>query len=747
MKCIRPIIALLTMFAITSCSGDIFNDVDKGGLSKDEGVVEFNVGVSNSTTTVKSEGDLNLDPNDFTLEVYNSKWVKFKKWNKFSEIAGQKVRFNEGTFMAKAFYGDSTATGFDAIYFADQKYFKVFGQQVTTLSLVCKQANVGLKTQWGPNIQEEFSDYTIKAYRKSFTDSLTFVKTETRTGYIPAGTIKFVFYLTNKETGKTRRVSTSALDIVGKPNDVITLKIDTKEQAKGELKVNFTIDSQMGSEEKEVIIPTQLLAKDAPKISSDNIQNGLVTAIDGNEAGARIDLNAQGYISSCILETSSEYLSSKGWPQSVDLANLSAANSAVLKEWGLDWIENMGGEKLSYIDFKALIKKLVYISDSDVNTFNIKLTDSQGLEEQYSFSVKINKADFKVESINPYDLWARWANVSMSTTNGDVNLLELEYYNGSAWVSANVESVSSENGVKKVKVLGLDPATTYKFRARYNGYNLSAETNGTTETALQVGNAGFEDYQTVQTTFTPMGGALGGGAYTRTWYLPYKSGEADPWWACNSRQSMPDGHTGWSPTWCKNFPSSGYVTDAHSGSKAAMLYVVNIGNSNTEGTAIGTNYEGEIWIGKANDNGSVSDEGHNFASRPTALTFYYKYAPTESNKFFVYTWVKDAQGNVIAEGTVSDGPAANDWTKYTLNYTYSDLEKNHAKYYSKEFETERQFLIKLTEDFDMYNLEGVDSLALHSFLNYFQREFNSYSFYDYDKVKIYVKELNAIHTK
>lgn len=85
--------------------------------------------------------------------------------------------------------------------------------------------------------------------------------------------------------------------------------------------------------------------------------------------------------------------------------------------------------------------------------------------------------------------------------------------------------------------------------------------------------------------------------------------------------------------------------------------------------------------------------------------------------------------------------------KFQNECQYSDLEKNHAKYYSKEFETERQFLIKLTEDFDMYNLEGFDSLALHSFLNYFQREFNSYSFYDYDKVKIYVKELNAIHTK
>ena len=86
MKRFRTIIALLTIVSIASCSGDIFNDVDINGLSKDEGLVEFNLGVSNSTTQVKANEDLNLDPNDFSLEVYNSKWVKFKKWKKFSEV-------------------------------------------------------------------------------------------------------------------------------------------------------------------------------------------------------------------------------------------------------------------------------------------------------------------------------------------------------------------------------------------------------------------------------------------------------------------------------------------------------------------------------------------------------------------------------------------------------------------------------------------------------------------------------------
>ncbi|MBQ5784811.1 MAG: DUF4493 domain-containing protein [Bacteroidales bacterium] len=710
MKRFRTIIALLTIVSIASCSGDIFNDVDINGLSKDEGLVEFNLGVSNSTTQVKANEDLNLDPNDFSLEVYNSKWVKFKKWKKFSEVKGEKVKFNEGTFMAKAYYGDSTATGFDAIYFADQKYFKVEGQQITTLSLTGKQANVGLKTEWGPNVIAEYSDYTVKAYRKGFADSLTFVKTETRTGYIPSGTIKFVFYLTSKSTGQTRRVSTSALDIVGSPNDLITLKIDTKEAAKGDLNVTFSIDSEMGHEQKDVIIPSQTLAKDAPKISSDNITGGVVTLIDGNDAGARLDLNAQGYIASCVMETQSEYLSGKGWPSNVDLANLNDAASAILEGCGLQWLKNMNGEKLAFIDFKDVAKKLVYINDSDINTFKITLTDGQGLVTDYSFSIKVNKADVQVASINNYDMWARWANVTMTTSNGDFNLLQLEYNGGNGWNAAAAEVISSGNGAKSVKVTGLTPGTTYKFRARYNGYTLSAEQSAATEAAAQVGNSSFEEYQTVQTDFTPMGGALGGGKYTRTWYLPYNSGDTDSWWACNSRQSMPNGHTGWTSTWCKNFPSSGYTTSAHSGSKAAKLFVVNIGNGNTDGTAIGTNYEGEIWIGKADDSGNVSEEGHSFASRPTALTFYYKYNPTDDNKFFVHTWVKDSAGNVIAEGEVRDGPAAGNWTKYTLNYTYSVLDKKAAKIFIRFSSCYGDGSVSTSESFEL----GGTSVTAHA---------------------------------
>jgi hypothetical protein len=150
---------------------------------------------------------------------------------------------------------------------------------------------------------------------------------------------------------------------------------------------------------------------------------------------------------------------------------------------------------------------------------------------------------------------------------------------------------------------------------------------------------------------------------------------------------MPDGHTLLTATWCKNFPSSGYVDDRHSGNKAAMLFTVNVGstntgyNNNTIGVASGTTYEGEIWIGTADDEGNHASEGHSFASRPSRLTFYYKYAPTDGDKFFVDAWVKAADGTVLATAQEISGPAADTWTLYSLPFEYKVFDKKAASIY------------------------------------------------------------------
>ncbi len=104
-----------------------------------------------------------------------------------------------------------------------------------------------------------------------------------------------------------------------------------------------------------------------------------------------------------------------------------------------------------------------------------------------------------------------------------------------------------------------------------------------------------------------------------------------------------------------------------------MMFCVHISNSNTDWSAVsGKVYEGELWIGTSNDSGDRVTEGHSFSSRPSKLSFWYKYDTMEGKTFFVDAWIKDAAGNVIATAQETSGPGASVWTKHTLGFEYSN---------------------------------------------------------------------------
>ena len=80
------------------------------------------------------------------------------------------------------------------------------------------------------------------------------------------------------------------------------------------------------------------------------------------------------------------------------------------------------------------------------------------------------------------------------------------------------------------------------------------------------------------------------------------------------------------------------------------------------------------------------DCGIAFSSRPSALTFKYKYTPKNAaDKGQAYIWVKDASGNIIAEG-VTELTSASSYTTATISLSYSAHVKG-AKIYVRFLST------------------------------------------------------------
>lgn len=689
---------LLCLSIIVSCNKDKFDygSGDKNtDLQQGEGSVDFKLntvyGVSPKSGNPASE--LNLNPADFAVEIFNSNNVKIKKWNKYSEI-GNPVKFNTGKYTFKAYYGDSTATGFDVVYFAGKTDFTVEGQVHKAISVTCMQSNVQMKLIWGENLVADYQDYTVKVYREGFSDTLSFVKSETRSGYIPAGILKFKIYLTDKE-GKKRVYVSSSLDLDAKPNDFITLTVNTKEAPSYDVGLSFKIDSSTDDREIEVVVPGLMFPKDSPAVSSDDIDavTKTVTVYDGMTTNLRFNINAPGSIESCILKTVSGYLTGAGWPAEVNLANPGSEEAALLKSFGLSWAEGMKETRMAYIDFAELIKNIKHADETASNTFTIQVSDIYGQKGEYTFQVNTRKVDITLSGISDGNMWSTYAYASVTTNVPDNTVWQVEANNGGGWSSVPSQVLSAAGDERKIKITSLLPGASYQFRAVYlpRAEITSGVLSGVTEAGAQLPNGDMESWSSTRLH-------TGGYSWDESIDCVFPGGG---WSSRNERttkgaESASDGglmassnpNFGVFWRWCSGTVST---SDKTQGNTAAEISTLAFYNQKVKGSwkresvytytrDDGTAYVGYLFTGTFDKDSDSYTLGIPHASRPESISFDYKYAPcTGGDNCLAYAVIYDAAGREIAGTGEFRSTGQEAFTTEVLNFNYTDMQAKAAK--------------------------------------------------------------------
>lgn len=647
---------LLSALLLISCGKDEYD-------FKEEGEVCFALSAEYVTSAVKSysEGDFSID--DFTLEIFNGEGVKIKRW-KYGEIKNESVRLNAGYKKAVAFYGDSLAAGFDVIYFAGESEFTVAGQSTTPVSITCRQSNVEIAVEWGEYIRRDYSDFTLRMHRDGAKGELLFGKEEKRSGYIPAGELKMEITLTDNG-GKSRTYSPQPLQAA--PNDFIKLTIDTKEPDPEQTELSIEIDRTTVDFTEEITIPAILVAKAAPSFTfrgAAEQSSASVSAVEGTtpEESLKLEISAPGYVRSCELVSEVTMPSGVEWPASIDLLGAETEKLAVLKEQGLAWDFSDG--RNAYVDFSALVKNLRIDGAGGTGKMTLKVTDGKGKEESFVLDFAIAEADVSLAEVHDYDMWAKKAYVTVSTETGDASNLSVEMSadGGLNWTTPKMNEVSSDASSKRFEITGLVPETSYNFRGAYLSTR-SAEAAGTTEAAAQVQNSGFEDWSEWEYLAYEF---FGMGKEYHTNYGPYKSAD-EKVWDCNNSQTAVKATTPSNLTY-KSFPMVTYVA-GNGNSKAAQIMTIAISNTATSVTAPSpTVVAGKLFLGEYGGQSSRP-----FASRPSAVSFNYKYVPHESDKFKVNVTVWSS-GTAIGTGTLEEA-ASSGWETANVEIVYSDTAK------------------------------------------------------------------------
>lgn len=252
---------------------------------------------------------------------------------------------------------------------------------------------------------------------------------------------------------------------------------------------------------------------------------------------------------------------------------------------------------------------------------------------------------------------------------------------------------------------GLKPATTYYVRAKVGG-RLCESKSFTTETATAIPNGDMETWST--------------SASGSNWKRMYPGvSESASVWGTNNPLTTSQGSD---YAYCR---ISGTISSStsHSGT-AALIRTVGWGSGNTatgsKGTSGACKYTdaGLLHLGSSrstrpagygsDDNktnqtstGPVTTDdlnlGISFASRPSALGFWYRYEPKNSaDKGFAEIWVKDAAGNIVAQGTMNLD-ATKTYTFKQIPLTYTAASAKGATLYVRFQSTNSMEYVKRTD--------------------------------------------------
>lgn len=681
MRHIRFVLTCLAAFATVSCT---------------EALEEIATGADGEiTVSLTSDGDCRphlksavqeeeVPAGEFIVEIFKTDGNVRLYRDTYANTENKAIKLNGGDYRLVASHGDPDGCGFDAPYYMGEEMFTVHAQTHEEVHVTAKLANVKIAVEFGENLLIDYPEH-YAVVRSDKDCSLEFSAGEERTGYMPAGNLSLELYA--KIDGEWKYYASEPEEY--SPNDFVTFHVDTKE-GEGSLSLNIKVDDSVELVEKEVEIPQSMLPKEAPKMTFNGF--GDTNVIEVVEAGEtpeslKIDIVADAGIGHCILHINSEYLARIGVPAEIDLVTVEENVAELLKDNGFDWRGVMQGQRLAYIDLTGVAEKLASEVYDDANPFKTEISfeieDSNGKKsaESQIITIAATKPEFSFSAV-PTDAWAksiRGMQISYANLNPSVLKLQYKASADSDWQDAGLFS-DSGSVLSFNNISGLTPETEYQLRAIYNGNEAAAvQTSLTTEAAAQVGNSGFEEWQTSVFEFTY--NFFGKHEHNIDWYHPWSSEETDIWWAVNSRVAMPSSTSVASANWnWVRFPTVAYTADAADGGNAAVIYSVAVGDWTTN-ISPGTSHAGELFIGTADDSGNHSSEGHSFGSRPDRLEFMYKYDSNGGETFFVNAELYSEDGTVIATASTDSGSASSSWLKFSLPFQYTDTARKAARIY------------------------------------------------------------------
>ena len=328
------------------------------------------------------------------------------------------------------------------------------------------------------------------------------------------------------------------------------------------------------------------------------------------------------------------------------------------------------------VDLTAMTGRLLCANDGSTatNVIQMRVKANHRWSETQEYTINTLRPEFNI-TVNENDFWSKeFAVRTFNITAGNAErvkantVFQYSSDNGQSW------QAFSDNAAMKQQFGTHPDIKSYKVRALYRGLLASNEENATLETPTQLPNSGMEEWTDEEYS----------GYYC---FYPWSS-QGNCHWDTNNLYTTRHRHNTIGRAHYNGFHAVSYAPGRTG--LAAELRNTGNGRGNTKFFSISVtdhNKEaGKLFTGTADvsiggtdafpDDQLTIRKDAAFTSRPTALKFWYKYAPTETDTWTAHIELLDADNNVIIQqdqsGTATEGQASNEWAEVTLTLPYAN---------------------------------------------------------------------------
>lgn len=589
------------------------------------------------------------------------------------------IKLRIGNYDVVAKNGVNHNAAFNNPYYEGTKNVKIYPDRINTVDLTCTLANSIFSVEFPSEFADNFEIYEVSVTNGAgeplvLSNSPELTNTleagfDAEAYFAVTGTLTWNLYLKNNDGGEYRSTYTYS-DVKARQHYHLTFALGQDETADGAFIVRVILDNTMDESSHELILDFD--NRNLPSFATNDgfaVTSGqAVTVPVGNTTSKVFTISTPVGLSSLRISHDDEALAAAGLPVSTEFVGGTADLSSIgIEVTQLTTKALATGAAGASVDITGFVSKLP-VGPYEIN---FRAVDAKGHYDEFALVLEII-SDVDAEAVSVSTGWACFVQLEGRFFTQQIPAgitFQYKKVSETEWVEIDPSLMTINTSTLRYTTVlaGLEPSTSYVFRAVSAEDKETKEITFSTSAAEDIHNLSFDNWY------------LDGKAW-----MPNANSDIYVWDSANP------GTAG-----LGTVPTTPEETDVVRG-KAARLETCK---------AMGMLASGNIYIGKFGKVaglGAELDWGLPFTSRPLALNGYYKYSPktidmtkspyndlkgqgdqcqiqvlltdwpemftiNTSKKQFV-DFVNDE--HIIAHGSLVSGNNDNGYVKFTIPFVY-----------------------------------------------------------------------------